>query len=77
MIKINIFEIIKNYDPFFDDIEKFINKSGYTFGENKQLMRNLIHSICMVYIHGIATESEYSNMIKRFIKEISKNIESL
>jgi hypothetical protein len=55
---------MEDYDCLFDNIEKFVNKQGYTLGKDAERLQQLIYSIQYYYLHGIVTDNQCKQMNK-------------
>ena len=46
---------MSNFDPLFDNLEKYVNEQGCTLGKDAERLQELLHSIQYCYIHGVLT----------------------
>ena len=60
-----------------DSYEKQANEQGFTFGENAEFFQKVGFGLVAAYIHGFITDSEYDKILKRFQKELVKNLKPL
>ena len=63
---------MSNFDPFFDDLEKYVNKQGCTLGNDAERLQKLLDSIKYCYIHGVLTESQHESACKKFRKQFQE-----
>ena len=42
---------MSNFDPLFDNLERYVNKQGCTLGKDAGRLQELLHSIQYCYIH--------------------------
>ena len=49
---------MSNFDPLFDNLEKYVNKQGCTLGKDAERLQKLLYSIQYCYIHGVLTDSQ-------------------
>lgn len=60
---------MQGFDEVTDNIEEFINKQGFTLGEQADRLQELMRSICYCYIHGVVTDSQAQQMNEKFMKQ--------
>lgn len=59
---------MSKFDSLCDELEQYVNKQGYTLGNNAELCQKVLDSINMLHIHNIATDNQSHTMMKKFIK---------
>lgn len=60
---------MSGFDPLLDNLEKYVNKQGYTLGDKARSLQKLLHCIQYCYIHGVLTDSQINSAHKKFIKQ--------
>lgn len=60
---------MSGFDPLLDNLEKYVNKQGYTLGDKARSLQKLLHCIQYCYIHGVLTDSQMNSAHKKFIKQ--------
>ena len=60
---------MSNFDPVFDDLEKYVNKQGFTLGDDAERLQKLLDAIQYCYIHGVLTENQNESAWKKFRKQ--------
>lgn len=58
---------------FAEPVEKQLKEQGYFIHEkDAKLLNDLNRCVIMVYLHGLATDSQYSVMIQKFGRLVEK-----
>lgn len=57
--------------------EQQANEQGYTLGKNAAFFHKVGFGLVAAYIHGYITESEYDRILKRFQRDLAKNVKPL
>lgn len=69
MIKLVKIIDMSGFDLLLDNLEKYVNKQGYTFGDKVRPLQKLLHCIQYCYVHGVLTDSQMKSAHKKFIKQ--------
>lgn len=67
-------EVTFHYGALADSLEEQANAQGFTLGDKAEKWQNINHAMIMVWIHGIATDSEKDKMMARFQKKMIKDL---
>ena len=67
-------EIGFHHGALCDDYEKQANEQGFTLGDKREFIQNMSFGLIASHIHGILTDSEYDNALRRFNKYIVRNL---
>ncbi|MBQ0079718.1 MAG: hypothetical protein KBS66_07515 [Eubacterium sp.] len=67
-------EVTFHYGALADTLEEQANRQGLTLGDKAKKWQDVCHSMIMVWIHGLATDSEKDKMIARFQKRMIKDL---
>lgn len=65
---------MSGFDGFTDSLEEFINKQGFTLGEDAERLEKLLHSIDYCYVNGVVTDSQLKQMAEKYNKLFEKAI---
>lgn len=65
---------MSNFEPLFDNLEKYLNKQGCTLGDDAERLQKLLESIQYCYIHGVLTDSQNESVCKKFRKQFQKSL---
>ena len=68
---------MKGFDELTDNLEKFINKQGFTLGKDAERLQQLMFCIAYCYIHGVVTDSQREQMNKKFIKQFQNALSEI
>ena len=60
---------MSEFDPLCDNLEKYVNKQGYTLGNKAKQLPKLLHCIQYCYVYGVLTDSQMNSAHKKFIKQ--------
>lgn len=60
---------MSGFDPLLDNLEKYVNKQGYTLGDKARSLQKLLHCIQYCYVYGVLTNSQMESVHKKFIKQ--------
>ena len=60
---------MSGFDPLLDNLEKYVNKQGYTLGDKARSLQKLLHCIQYCSVHGVLTDSQMNSAHKNFIKQ--------
>lgn len=66
---------MSGFDEFTDSIEEFINKQGFTVGDDADRLQKLMLSISYCYIHGVVTDSQVKQMNEKFWMQFHKALQ--
>lgn len=68
---------MSGFDVLFDNLEQYVNEQGYTLGSKAELFQNLLYSLNMVRLHGIATDRQAQMMTKKFAKSFYQTLQKI
>lgn len=60
-----------------DTYEEQANSQGYTFGEQAEIVEKVGYGLKFLYAHDCISQSEFSNILKKFSKLMIKYLEPL
>lgn len=65
------------FNEITDNLEKFVNKQGFTLGKDAERLQQLMFCISYCYIHGVVTDSQRDMMSKKFTKQFQEALHEI
>lgn len=66
-----------SYGALCDDLETQANKQGFTFGGEVEKVERFRNSFNMLAIHGIISDGQKENIIKKLHQKVCKDLQPL
>lgn len=70
-------EVCFHYGVLCDPLEKQANDQGFTLGDDKEYLEDLERCMLMCWLHGLATDSQKYEMMKKMQKKVVKALKPL
>ena len=67
-------EVTFHYGALADPLEKQANAQGLTLGDKAEKWQKICDAMILIWIHGIATDSQKGSMMKKFQKQMIKDL---
>ena len=66
-----------HYGALCDPLEKQANDQGFTLGDDKEYLEDLERCMLMCWFHGLVTDSQKVEMMKKVQKKVVKALKPL
>lgn len=66
-----------HYGALCDPLEKQANDQGFTLGDDKEYLEDLERCMLMCWFHGLVTDSQKDEMMKKMQKKVVKALKPL